>query len=303
MGFVNHDSCDIYRDFTIFSLALTEAVSFSGLHPLYHYDSLFKYPYFQTWIFLGGGFLTLGFISLLEFIIYFFAQPLFFGKDFDHFSKISSYQSLLSPTIILEKLWFIIFLMLPFLPLISRFKVRSLIFLLPFLPFVGIILVSGFDEMWKPLNYYGIIPTIGLVLLSIETLYYYGINFENKSGMIKGVIYSLLVCYSINTTKPMKVIYNTISKNSFVNHRTLSQLPQNVSIATFPDASLFLLQYKLVRPVYLHEKNFPDILLVHPKNVNLVSPSIKKKYSRCHFEISDWLIFCHQRNIRIWCLR
>ncbi|MES2746161.1 MAG: DUF2079 domain-containing protein [Bdellovibrionota bacterium] len=104
------------------------------------------------------------------FVGYVFLQPILLGKSFDHIGKVASLQQLTNPTLMLEKLWFFLNLLFPFLLLLTKTKLtkQDALLFLPALPFLGMIAVSNFAEMWKPLNYYGLIPSLTCFLACLD---------------------------------------------------------------------------------------------------------------------------------------
>jgi uncharacterized membrane protein len=179
-------------------------------------------------------FMILGF-SL--FFGYVFLQPVLLGKSFDHLGKIASIEQLTDPHIAWEKLWFFVNLLFPFVLLIGRERLSKLdlLLFLPAAPFLGLIAVSNFAEMWRPLNYYGLIPSLTCFLASIDIR-------QRSERTLDPFALALIVSLSF-TTGTLRLGSQIVEawKAAPLPVPALDQYPGHTRIAMSPSAHLILL--------------------------------------------------------------
>lgn len=177
-------------------------------------------------------------LGIFVFCFYVFAQPLLLGKSFDHISKISTLSQFFDGQILLEKLSFLLGLIIPFVLLVSslRIQLKDLVLLLPALPFIGMIMVSNFSEMWKPLNYYGVIPSLTLLLFCIDMI-------KRKDLRISFGRLALIIslCFTSGTLKFGKTIVEAVRVGK-IEVPDISFLDKGSRLAISPGAHVYLLQ-------------------------------------------------------------
>ncbi|RZA27086.1 MAG: hypothetical protein EOP10_01375 [Proteobacteria bacterium] len=184
------------------------------------------------------AFVALGFSVFLGYVV---LQPILLGKSFDHIGKVASLAQLTNPTLLLEKLWFFVNLLFPFLLLLTNTKLtkQDAILFLPALPFLGMIAVSNFTEMWKPLNYYGLIPSLTCFLACM--------HIKSRSNT-KPNHFTLALIVSLSFgTGTLRIGPQIVEalKTSSTAAPSLKAFANNTSIAISPSAHLKLLQSQI----------------------------------------------------------
>ena len=247
--------------------------------------------YFEStrWWMVG---LILGSIGFL--IGYIGLQPFIFQQKFDHVSRIATFRDLLNIEALMGKAHFLLILIIPvlFLPFLNLR--RSWPYLLPSLPFIGMVMVSNFAEMWKQLNYYGIIPTMGLFLASLEAINLSRPQLIQSINPLKIAAISLVCCFCWGAKNPTKSVVSSMNQ-PFLDPGPLATLPLGASMAVSPAAGLFLLDrtpHLRTLASLLHE-SMPEFVVVK-KGEDLVIPSETLAHLKpCHpSTVSQWIVLC-----------
>ena len=144
------------------------------------------------------------FFGASAFLTYVYGHQLFFEKPYDHLSKLSSWTKLFNFSELSEKLLYTTYLVLPFLVFFRRQDIRRIPQLLPFLCILSFAFVSSFAEMWKLNNYYGILPSLFLMLFLLS-----GDEHEKRFTKARISIY-IALCFSFTSTKPATPIWQFI---------------------------------------------------------------------------------------------
>lgn len=232
-------------------------------------------------------------LSLAGFVSYFFLQPLFISKDFDHFNKIASIAYLLSPEIIKDKLIWLVFLFVPVLGLpFWGMRLRHILLLLPAAPFIGIVLISGFDPMHSLMNYYATVPSLIIAIASLFVLSSLWKGRLRESIPAGLVIIGVSVAFSFATNKPGKDFYENVSAPARIPDQ-LNILPDQSNIVATSSAALFLFRCDMVRRLWLAnilDLEF-DYIVTKPDEDHLIGRELKARSKVC-FESSQWKIRC-----------
>ena len=176
-------------------------------------------------------------LGALLFIVYVFLQPLILGKSFDHISKISSLAQFMDIGTLKDKSLFFAALVCPFLILLwgTRLQRKDLVLLLPALPFLGMIGISNFSEMWRPLNYYGLIPSFTFLLFSIHVL-----EREDRELQAGKFLLIISLAFTSGTLKPGRSLYLAWQSQELA-PPDLTRLPPLTRFALSPAAHTALL--------------------------------------------------------------
>lgn len=139
-------------------------LAFTGVALLWHTDFRPKEERRKAAVVL----IPLGIIAGLIFVGYFFLQPVFLGKPFDHASKLATMTQLFSPVELGKKVAYLLTILgATFGVPLAFMKGRKLI--LVGAPGVALSLVSGFDQMYKPFSYYSVTPVlVSFVALAVS---------------------------------------------------------------------------------------------------------------------------------------
>lgn len=110
--------------------------------------------------------LILGFLGA---IFYFYAFDFFWARSFDLHARLAPLSVLLEPELLRKKIWFLFLLLIPCagLSLLDR---KAALLSLPAGAFLGPILLTNFEAMYHPYNYYGVVPTYILCLAAVQGL-------------------------------------------------------------------------------------------------------------------------------------
>ena len=226
---------------------------------------------------------------------YFFLQPVLFGKAFDHLSKVASIHDLLQVQNVLGKLWFLVFLLLPLL-FVPFFTLRDWHLYLPAAPMLGMILISGFSEMWLPMNYYGIVPTFLLAAGSLVA--------ASRSPRIQKLIQSrwcltlaLCLAFSWSGKKPVKTILRATSTR-LLTEQQLERIPSSARVIASPAAAVLLFRTEQVtRLAQANNQTPPDFDFVVAKasgDHEVVGQTLLDLTDLCHLD-DLWRIYCRKR--------
>ena len=223
---------------------------------------------------------------------YFFLQPIFLGKSFDHFSKLASFSDLASPSVLAIKVGFLGFILAPllFYPLMLR---RNAHLVLPALPLLGIILISGFAEMWKPMNYYGIVPTF---LLAAAAAIGLSRAHHGKKIIDQPLILYFMICiaFSWSGKKPIKTIWRAFSTPAVATSE-LEQISGNAKVIASPTAALFLNHSQIVWRLYSANLTPPhdfDFIVTKAKEDGEELGAALLNRAKICLETESWRIYC-----------
>ena len=221
-------------------------------------------------------------ISLLGFIGYFFLQPLIFNKSFDHFNKVSSFSNI-SATLPNKLIWiFLLFLPVAFYPLRNK-KIWP--YLLPATPFMAIVGVAQFSEMYKPFNYYTMLPTL---IIYISCLYFFKTKQNFSNAFVLGAI---LLAFSFSGSKPSKELFQNL--NQQLDSKELEAFKDQNIIVTRSSAP-FLIDAKKIERLWIANKStkvdFDTIITKHDEK-HLIGEALLEVSRECHF-LKDWYIRC-----------
>ena len=232
--------------------------------------------------------------GLAGFFSYVYLQPFLMGRAFDHADKLANLAELTRLDWLGAKAWFVFLLGLPFLgyPLWKR---ASWHLLLPALPLIGLVLVSRFDEMWKPFNYYGILPTYSSGFASLIA---FGRSRSDRSpARIPAYTLALLIAVAFcwSGKKPARQIAGAFGA-SFVTPAQLSFIPEDAKVIAGPAGALMLLRTAIVWRLWSANRTPPeafDFIVTLPEEELEIGTVLRERSEPCA-ETGPWRIRCRR---------
>lgn len=222
------------------------------------------------------------------FIAYFFLQPVFLHKAFDHNSKLASLTEFMRLDWLEQKLIFTMFLLLPFLA-IPIWKRRYWHLILPALPLIGIVWVSRFPEMWKLLNYYGVVPSLIMGLATVDICARE--RWFDKTNVLLLLALSMTLAFSFSERRPTKEILKALRTPPLGN---LSFIPAQSKVIASPGAIAHLFHVhdiqSLGRASQLQTTPEFDFIVTRENEEHEIPNALKEKSQKC--QNSLWLIRC-----------
>lgn len=243
------------------------------------FEEALKGRYRRTQIVVSSLGLFYGFCGTVG---YFFLQPFLLAKEFDHADKLASLDELFSLSTMTEKLWFLTLLLLPLIGF-SLLKVRRFHLFLPALPLLAIIFVSRFEEMWKPMNYYGVIPTFLLFMAMLH----------QRTLSLKTWPLAVALCFCWNGKKPAKTLVQTLS-SPWVSSRDLDFIPSDSTVIVSSNAALALQRIQLpIRDWQAQHHNIRNFdYIVHLEGEKLDIGETLLQLSKPCQRSGPWVIRC-----------
>lgn len=218
-------------------------------------------------------------------------QPLLFGKPFDHISKIASLAQLSDPHMLFDKAVYLLFLLLPllFFPLLAW---RQWYLFLPATPLIGIMLVSNFQDMWAPLNYYGVLPSFLIYAGAMVAVSRNPVWVERLQSRF---LLAIMIClaFSFSTKKPMKTIIHAIRLPTF-SSEPLAVIPSESRVIASPAAALFLFRTRELWRLGNASQKVPehfDFIVKKKDDLETIEPELASRVELCR-TLDNWLIYC-----------
>lgn len=235
-------------------------------------------------------YLTAFFIGSLGFFAYFFLQPWFLGKTFDHFNKVASLTALTNWHTILEKTRWLAYLFLPVLAF-PLYRLRTLVFLLPVCPFLGIVLISGFAGMYSFDNYYSAVPSLLICITSLLSLPFIS-SFQAKVFNSTVSLLLVAIAFSFASGKPGKDLFENLRRPKFF-PESLVSIPDQATVVASPSASLFLFRVHHLHRLWLANQTKPpyDFIVVKATEQGEVDPLLIGQTPICSRN-GGWIVWC-----------
>jgi hypothetical protein len=234
-------------------------------------------------------YLVLVVTTFFAFIAYVFLQPWLLDKPFDHVNKLATLSDLLRVDYMIQKSYLLVFLLLPVLayPLWKR---RHWHLILPALPMIALIMASRFDEMWKPMNYYGVVPSYVIFVAAVVV---YGRQLGRSKLSAYGLALLVALSFSWSSKKPIKTLI-ALSQNSLLYPEQLSFIGEDARVIASPAAALFLFRTKFLWNLDAASESLPEtfdyIVSLESEEAKL-SPALKHRSNLCR-EVGLWKIRC-----------
>jgi len=230
-------------------------------------------------------------IGLCITMAYIFVLPhWFFEPTFDGKTRICTLSQLLETSSLGQKLSCLVLVLAPIgsLPLLSR---QARIMLLPAVPLVGSIALSNFSEMWKPFNYYSVLP--------LYLCYCAGLIGVTSTSVIRGIFLDgrvlvalLAMALSWGTfSSPTRTLLKPLGSTApAIELRTL--IPSSaVVVANDYDVSFFYDYRQTTRLFHAQQMRVRfDFLVLRHADLEAV-PRYLLSHSQLIFKNSTWLIF------------
>ncbi len=231
-------------------------------------------------------------LGVLATVGYFFLQPVLIGKTFDHLEKLASLDQLLVPRTLAAKCVFVFSVLLGSFGL-GLLTPRGRIVLALALPFVGIVFVSGYDEMWRPFGYYALIPSvIGFfaAVVSLESLRVRWPVLVSGPALVLAVSLAL----SVKPTMPLRDVVKASREHGFSTEH-LEWIPADARVVADPGAALGLLRVNQLRRLYsVSEQSQPlpfEYVVYRPGGYEPLSETLERLTVPCH-PSGSWAVRC-----------
>jgi uncharacterized membrane protein len=242
------------------------------------------------WMFLLTAALT-GSIALFYLVI----RPFFpgvFETSFVPSSRIASLQEWFSVDMVLGKIFYIFCVLGPLLslPLLSP---SGRCVLLCGIPFWGGSLLSNFPEMYKGINYYGVIPAYLCSYGALLTLRYVNVKAIPCRALVVTMVTALALCAGYRAS-PFAATREALSKKTY-QPDSLVMIPSHVRVVASEFDSIFVLDKRQVIRQWLAER-VPlswDVLLVRVGTQEPPSAGLIKGTKLC-FSDERWKVYCRK---------
>ena len=244
------------------------------------------------WAEARKSYLALGLLSGLILLGYFFLQPLLWHKGFDHANKLASVHELLDAHSLQGKLKFLLWILLPTLglPLLSL-RGRRLLWLAA--PGVVFSLVSRFEPMWAPNNYYCVTPVLVSFLAAAASWPVLERRFSGRT-LAAGVVVLWMEGLSSSPQGLRRSVTEGL-RQPWLRSALLSWAPKDAVIAADPAAALFLLDRPNLRRLWSISREVPpspvDVVVWKPSGYEEPPELFLSGFHPCHPD-SLWNIEC-----------
>ncbi|WNG39741.1 DUF2079 domain-containing protein [Archangium violaceum] len=232
-------------------------------------------------------------LGLAGFAGYFFLQPLLIGKQFDHLNKLATLDTLLSPSVLGQKLLFTGMVLLPSLGL-GLFTWRGRAILATPLPFIGIVWASGYEEMYRPLGYYGVVTSFIAFIAAAVSMVDLAPRWRGLLQSAPALLFLGWLGLCLGTHLPARDVYRAIGDTS-LDAAHLDWIPDEARVIADPAAVLALL--RTAHPVRLYSAGIQpeppafDYLVFNPKGWEPLPPSLEQLTEPCH-PSGGWVVRC-----------
>ena len=229
-------------------------------------------------------------IGIFGAILFWGVRPYFFDVSFNAVSRISTLDQLLDPTTLQRKALYVWWTVVPslFLGLFSS-KGRSLLLLAS--PFLALSVISNFEEMYKPMNYYSVVPGYLCSLAAIVTIPQV---IRTRTGIpVVFLLLSAAISFSQQPAfaRPLRTI-RRLSKDTVAIPETLNFISDDARVIVGDRDASFV--YDKV-PIRLWSANQTDhkwdSILIRQNSVAEVESRLSRQTHVC-FEDSNWQLLC-----------
>ncbi len=231
-------------------------------------------------------------IGLLGGVAYFFLQPVLAGKNFDHFGKLATFDVLISPRVLFEKLLFLASVLSGSCAL-GLFTRRGRIVLAMALPLVGIVAIAGDPELYRPFGYAGVVPSViafFAAVVSLETMKDRWPVMVSAPAMIFAVCFAL----SFTTNLPARDVISAAREDGF-SPEHLAWIPSDARVAADPGGALALLRVQHLRRLFtVGEQETPepfDFVVLRPGGWESLPANVERVTEPCH-PSGKWVVRC-----------
>ncbi len=231
-------------------------------------------------------------LGLLATLAYFFLQPQLVGKSFDHFDKLASFDVLVSPRVLAEKLLYLGSVLIGSCGLGLLTK-KGRIVLATALPLLGIVAISGYSEMWRPFGYYALIPSfIGYfaAVVSLDTL---RVRVPALVS-VPAVIFAVSLSLSFTANLPLRDVISAAAEDGF-SPTHLAWIPPDADVVADPGAALALLRVGKLRRLYtVGQDSTPlpfDFVVFRPGGWEELPENLRLITTPCH-PSGNWVVRC-----------
>jgi uncharacterized membrane protein YeaQ/YmgE (transglycosylase-associated protein family) len=212
--------------------------------------------------------LLIGVTGAIIFYLYVFEHDRFFGKPYDHLSKVVGSES--DPVLgtAASKVLYVGYLLLPLLVFASATLVRRPHLFLPALCMLSFSLVSSFTEMWNVNNYYGYLPSLFL-FLAVMTARPAG-SLPLRTTLI---VLFIGISFSLTSTRPLGPVlqwYHAADRESATTIQwTDSPPPEGTRILGDTSSYLALLDYEVIAvDLVENAEQLPELAVLGESNAS-----------------------------------
>lgn len=232
-------------------------------------------------------------LALVGIAIYIIWPLALFQKTFDAVDRLSSFEQLFSWSTVSAKTSFLWRLLLP-LPFLAFLSIRGLVVALPSAAFLGPILLSNFENMYFPYNYYSVLPTLILFIASLVSLAEYS---KIREIRVPVAAYLALISMSLmmaGHSRPVKTIRSLSSKPTY-SAAQLEFVPRDaVVIAQDFDVQYLLGVKKIYRAWTAERIAVPWTHIVVRRDSKLAWKTELLNQSNVCAENQNWILRCRK---------
>jgi MFS family permease len=228
-------------------------------------------------------------------VFYFIVRPLLpelFESSFSPSSRIATLSQWMSLEMIGGKVSYVFLVLGPllFLPVLSA---AGRWLLLCVVPFWGASLLSNFPEMYKGINYYGVVPTYVSSFAAMVTVSKWR-RMDVVRAPVVMVLLSALALSAGYRASPFGDVRELFVKRTF-QPDSLDMIPQTMRVVASEFDSVFVLDKKQVVRQWLAER-IPlswDVLLVRTNTLEPPSANLLRGTKMC-FADETWQVYCRK---------
>ncbi len=234
--------------------------------------------------------------GVLGFVLYTKVLPgRLFTPSFSGFARVVSWDQLISTEILWKKLWWIMVTLLPVLPLLTypgeswrNIKRRLGVFIFysfPAFPFIAAILISNFEEMYKPYNYYSIIPATVVFCAAC-------LSYRNSKIPKKLILLSLCLATILGpNVKLLSEFRRSVRIGDQALRTVRSVVPKDSVVIVADYEAIVFVDYKQIMRLFHANKETPrfDYIVQNKLHQERLSLYLRS-WSEIVFEDSNWLV-------------
>ena len=228
-------------------------------------------------------------------VFYFIVRPLLpelFESSFNPSARIATLSQWMSLEMIGGKVSYVFLVLGPllFLPVLSS---ASRWLLLCVVPFWGASLLSNFPEMYKGINYYGVVPTYVSTFAAMIAVSKWRRVDVVRAPVVMVLMSALALCAGYRAS-PFGDVRELFVKKTF-QPDSLNMIPQTMRVVASEFDSVFVLDKKQVVRHWLAER-IPltwDVILVRTNTLERPSSNLLRGTKIC-FDDETWQVYCRK---------
>lgn len=235
------------------------------------------------------GMLVLG---LSGAVVYFLLLDFFIERTFDPAARIASMRELFDPQRLWSKAYFLLLLAVPLLGSFFWSK-RALLYSLPAAAFLGPILLTSFDAMYHPYNYYGVVPLYILAFAALVALRDHNLLARPWPAAVALVLVALALSLGA-FNRPTKLIRKSIER-PWLSQEELAFIPDDAAILADDYSFSFLLDKERVHRFWTAErKPVAWEYLVRRRGTEAGGSAAFVEQAHICRETPHWIVYCRK---------